>query len=432
MKTRGIVGICVGAAVVVLAFLIVRPDIFVKAYLKSHSGEYNAVYVSQFPTDNIDFESYKTFNLENVYCIETGKSYLRVNECLVACLIKNPHVTKVYVGLNYKTFRPDSLMLAIIDRKEGVAWDIVVPPEYIGNLKNCNHERKTEAIKNVVQKYADRGNVRLMGMIMYPGVDINPMNFDENGLKEYLTVYFIVDSYEISPSNVDERISTFLEFTVAVKESDYPDLSDETWVFFGDSIIANANPTDSIPALMEYFTGVKYVDYSVGGARACITGEEEFDSNTFTTQLDRFEAESPELGENVTVFINFGLNDFFGGCNVNGERNDSYEGAMQRGISRIQELIPNCRIIVSGPEFVNYKEGEALVFENGEVLQVYRDEAEKIAKMRGCFYIDNFSELEINAENASFYLEDSVHFNVNGRYYFVNNVLNDVRGWNGQ
>ena len=103
----------------------------------------------------------------------------------------------------------------------------------------------------------------------------------------------------------------------------YPDWSNQTFVFFGDSILGLQNGSYSIPGVINGLTNATVYNYAIGGTCACDVAPSG-DDYSFKDRLDLFLSQSNINTNDNTVFpysehtdddnlvfvINYGYNDY--------------------------------------------------------------------------------------------------------------------------
>lgn len=412
----------------------VRPDVDKKIDELADSNEYNAIFVSQFSTENIDFSKYKEFfdmDVASVY--HAGCDEERLNIHLAKALEHKDSFQKIYLGLDYLMLEDGSMIIESINNNADIDWEIIISAECIDDIKECDNDLRMSCIKKMLQSFRGMDNIKIISPIFDPGIIFNARNFDENGLGKDLSVNYMLEDYVITDGNMFYNSMRLMSFIDTFDKSSYPDFHDKTLIFFGDSIIANAGENDSIPAVVNYLSGATVHNYSIGGSTASNYNDEK----NLHNQIDSFIAESSQANEKdayfvgQTVFvINMGINDFFAAVPSRGSSEDTYEGAMVNGIKRLREECPGCEIIICEPTYLDYYEGEELTF-GTEVMNDYRAAAKIIAEENDCRFLNNFVDLGINSDNCSEYYEDAVHFNVDGRLLYAENLLKRMKEWYG-
>ena len=412
----------------------VRPDVDKKIDELADSNEYNAIFVSQFSTENIDFSKYKEFfdmDVASVY--HEGCDEERLNIHLAKALEHKDSFQKIYLGLDYLLLEDGSLIIDSINNNSDIDWEIIISAECVDDIKECDNDIKTASIKKMLQAFRGMDNVKIISPIFDPGIIFNARNFDENGLSKDLSINYMLDDYVVTDGNLFFNTKKLLDFVQEFDKSSYPSFENKTLIFFGDSILANAGENDSISAVVNYLSGAKVHDYSIGGSTASNYNDEK----NLHNQIDAFIADSGKeenkndyfVGQTVFV-INMGINDFFAAVPSIGEGEDTYSGALVSGIERLRTQCPGCEIIICEPTYLDYYEGEELTF-GTEVMNDYRAAAKNVAEENDCKFLNNFVDLGINSDNCSEYYEDAVHFNVDGRLLYAENLLKRMKEWYG-
>lgn len=419
------IAICIIAVLAVLAIGMIsmlRPIKMIRVYSDLKSGEYQAIYVSQFPLDNYSMDDYQLFFGEKFYPITVSdKSYLELCEVLALSYVCD--VNDRFVGLSFNGFHESKLLRKVIEKRIDNNWTFNIECLYAGKIKS-DFGKENTALCNFVDDYSSRGNILIGWMGWQEGIICNYNNFNEFGLLSDQTNDFFLGTYKLTSENVLKRCEELKRSVDSFRNNEYtyPDLSGTTVVYLGDSIIANSVPENSIPALLEQFCNTKSVDVSLGGATGGLVRNESND-NTFYTQIEKVPFEElTESGEQIVFVINFGLNDFFGGSPVYGEDEYSYSYAMKENIERIKEEIPTARIYIMSPTYVFGHNG---IKPEGGVneLEDFRQAAIEISEEFGAVYVDNYSDVGINDTNYSDYYVDDMHPNQQGRLMYARNLI---------
>lgn len=421
-KSKYIIVFVAISLVLVGVVSVLRPIKMLRIYSNLKSGEYQALYVSQFPLDNYSMEDYQVFFGENFYPITVSdKSYLEL--CEVLAISYKCNVNDRFVGLSLNNLHESKLFDIIIEKRIDDKWIINIECAFAGKVKNdCGKE--LTALCNLVDDYAYRDNFLIGWMGWQEGIIGNYNNFDDGGLLSNQTNDFFLETYRLKSDNVLDRCEEFKRSVSSFKNNEYtyPDLTGTTVVYLGDSIIANSVPENSIPALLEQFCNTKSVDVSLGGATGGLVRNESND-NTFYTQIEKVPFEElKESREQIVFVINFGLNDFFGGSPVYGEDEYSYSYGMKENIERIKDEIPTARIYIMSPTYVFGHNG---IKPEGGVneLEDFRQAAREIAEELGAVYVDNYSDVGIDESNYSDFYVDDVHPNQQGRLIYARNLI---------
>lgn len=406
---------------------IFKPIKMLRIYSDLKSGEYQALYVSQFPLDNYSMEDYQVFFGEKFYPITVSdKTYLEL--CEVLAISYKCNVNDRFVGLSLNNLHESKLFDKIIEKRIDDKWTFNIECAFAGKVKNdCGKE--LTALCNLVDDYAYHDNFLIGWMGWQEGIIGNYNNFDDKGLRANQTNDFFLETYILKSDNVLDRCEEFKRSVSSFKNNEYtyPDLTGTTVVYLGDSIIANSVPENSIPALLEQHCGTKSVDLSVGGA-SCSVRPDGGRDNTFYEQFEQIPFEQLKASKRQIAFvINFGLNDFFNGSPAKGEDEYAYAFALRENIEKIREEIPDARIYIMSPTYVFGPNG---IKPEGGIndLKEFRQEAKTTAEEIDAVYVDNYNDVGIDETNYSDCYVDDIHPNAQGRLMYARNLIRYMQG----
>ena len=245
-------------------------------------------------------------------------------------------------------------------------------------------------------------------------------------------------TYMLNQTNVNERIDDVIALSEKYNETraSYADLSGKTVIFLGDSVFGNFRNESSIPAFFADMTGASVYNLGIGGVPGVglldpsTTIGASFGFLTGNTGLDTFEricaggksyssfraagnALAESNGTDYVFVIEFGLNDYFSGYDV-----EEYKRALKESIRYIKNSYPEAGIVLLSPGYVGiYDNGYAITGEAGSVLDDYRLAAQSVAKETGCDVLSLTSDFGFTQEDIYTYLlPDAVHYNETGRY----------------
>ncbi len=234
-------------------------------------------------------------------------------------------------------------------------------------------------------------------------------------------------------------------------------LAGKTVVCFGDSLFGMHTGETSAPAYVSERTGATVHNVGFGGCRMSVhpyTGYNEFSmyalakaisdndwsaqdaaassgSSNFPDQLALLK--SIDFGAVDAIVIHYGTNDFTAGAGVSIDNTDdrldtaTLCGALRYSIETLLTAYPALRIFVSLPAFrywtaddgtVSYPDSYTNV--NGNKLPEFAEALAAVAKEYNLPVIDCYYSLGINKLNASAFLSDGVHHNLEGRKRFGN------------
>lgn len=221
-------------------------------------------------------------------------------------------------------------------------------------------------------------------------------------------------------------------------------------VFLGDSIFDANRDGTGVPYLVGKACGANIYNLAIGGTSASVEmGEpqeyEKWESRSFVGIALMLAGEvsdwpiegsrSHEVMQTLDVsktdyfIIEYGLNDFFRGVPLDNPDKSrdltTYVGALRVGISQLKKLVPTATIIICSPHYCQFFDdnkyvGDSNMLHNGQgTLFDYKGSCEYVAKESGSVFVDNYLYLGIDSYNASDYLEDGVHLNIDGRALYA-------------
>ena len=260
---------------------------------------------------------------------------------------------------------------------------------------------------------------------------------------------FYNDKYVITSENAEELLA-LSKALVEERAGDKgeSDALGQVYVFMGDSIFGNTTDTTSIPDVVASYSGAEVFNIALGGLRASYRDDETLNGMILAQnfmdkknelldaesaaykEILRWHAKKNELvtEENLTFFINYGLNDYMGGSVLRGNGNEVYEAAMRNIIELIKVNYCYANIVLLTPSYITYYEhGNAVVNEEGSVLQDYVEVVHNIAEQEDVYLFDVYAELGINAENAEDYLVDKIHHSEQGRLLYGKYICNKMK-----
>ncbi|MEG1847633.1 MAG: SGNH/GDSL hydrolase family protein [Lachnospiraceae bacterium] len=242
-----------------------------------------------------------------------------------------------------------------------------------------------------------------------------------------------------------------------------PDDGITSIVFLGDDVLSNYQGADGIPQQVAYLMAsnpetAKTQVYNIGfpgmyQSTASVYWDEAHSEDAFSlywltksitlqdytllhNTVDTVSAGNPQFAQTLqtlegidfdkvdVITLMYGVNDYLNGRLVTDIADDSniasYSGALNASIKLLKEAFPHIRIIVMSPTYCEVtQDGKTTgcdVTDTGHgTLADYMVAAKTIAVDTNVTYLDNFYGVDINANTAEQYLEDTVHPNAEGR-----------------
>lgn len=339
-------------------------------------------------------------------------------------------------------------ILSYVEKHSAVSFEVMLPFPIIDYWRDKSAEERNTLLtvyRSLIYALTAYPNVT----VYYPGTEEwligNPGNYTDTFVtNEYLTLKLMLLTfcdrhYQVTSDNV----SSYFEQLNAVteKESSYPDLTNWCLVFFGDSIFGNYKGSISIPGAVNGLSGASVYNCAEGGTMA--SNEPDFSVNfpsmaeafinqdlsfleeehQFTIGLKEYLADN-HAGKALCFVINFGLNDYFNGNAVNDLENASYATGLELGLSKLRKAFPNARFLVLSPSYCSiFTNGTEILSQRGSVLTDYVAAALDTARRMNAHGINLYSELGVNSENQSRYLDDGCHLNEAGRFKVAELIL---------
>ena len=245
-------------------------------------------------------------------------------------------------------------------------------------------------------------------------------------------------------------------------------LEGKTVVCFGDSIFGMYRGDTSAPAYVAKFTGATVHNVGFGGCRMSVhplTGYGAFSmwalakaiaENDWSTQDAEAPSGSDYFVEQLVVLksidfnkvdmavIHYGTNDFTAGAGVaidNADDPKDYNtlcGALRYSIETLLDVYPEMSIHVSVPcyRFWTADDGTAIYPDtytnvNGNTLPEFVEALKGVAKEYDLPVIDGYYGLGINKINASAFMDDGVHHNLEGRKRLGEFIGGKLISWDG-
>lgn len=344
-------------------------------------------------------------------------------------------------------------LLETVTARQDVEFVFLLPPyslEYWLALSEEQVRESMDSYRLFCNTFSNLPNVRIYFFGHCDWLIDNPDNYEDvescnTDVLNRLIALSIADAkYLVTPDVLETGLA---ELTVQIEKArqnavEAIDLSQYRVVFFGDSIIGNYSGSMSVPGVITAKTGAETYNCAIGGQSACHV-ELEGVTPGFDVTLSYF------LGENTTAFpekeqfrqevarfrasgqddkklvfvIGYGINDYFSGYPV-GEADEQslqvFTGALNSGITRLQQAYPEAEILLVTPTFVwDFGYGEKVNSDQGGPLAEYARAVLQVAKQKNLLCLNLHEEMGINRENYAMYLEDGTHLNEKGRFLYA-------------
>ena len=230
-------------------------------------------------------------------------------------------------------------------------------------------------------------------------------------------------------------------------------LSGKTVVCFGDSLFGICREETSATSYIAEKTGATVYNVGFSGCRMSqhpTTGYNEFcmyalsdaiynedwtsqDNNVTTAGINYF-TDQLNILKNIDfnkvdiIVIHYGTNDFGGDVEIgqNDPSSTTYTlcGALRHSVENLLKKYPKIKIAISVPVYRFWTTNNMITYSdtytntNGDKLTDFVNALINVAKEYNLAYIDNYYCMGINKINASSFLEDGTHHNIDGRKRF--------------
>lgn len=410
-------------------------------------SEYDTVFLSMYPVDTYEEESFLYYRGMNVLKISNTISSPSMLSRYMRQIAKSGNTVRtVYLGICPDKIGTEALS-ALFSRYPSVTFEVILSypdASYWTELSQSQYEKELQAYTDLLTNLPSGGNIYFWASTRW--LVENPGNYETHWLPNRdiaRTIMLNSDTghgYLATAENGASLAEALAENTASYRSGSgkYADLSNYDIVLFGDSVIGNYTDSASIPGVLQGLTGATVYNCGFGGGRASQSPDELFSLNDFVTAFflgnpsnlpqDKplyqgilsYAADSHQ-GRSQVFVLNFGINDYYVGSPVYGD--DPYDintfaGALRSAARDILTHLPDAQIILCTPNLTfRFEYGQEPLGPEGEVFSDYADAVKKVAEEMGLDVLDNFYELGITPDNISYYLEyDLVHPNATGRF----------------
>ena len=239
-------------------------------------------------------------------------------------------------------------------------------------------------------------------------------------------------------------------------------IKDKVIVNFGDSIFGNRRPPNDISSYISEMTGATVYNCAFGGCRMSAHSRSEFDAfsmyrlayaianNDFSVQdavnvasiadMPSYFTETRALLKSIDfskvdiVTIAYGTNDFDSNVVLNGNDNNTFNGALKYSIETLLTAFPNLQIVLLGQTYRYWYNNGIISYDsdnhensNGNKLTDFVKATNDIANSMHLPFIDNYN-IGINQFNRlNYYNEnDGVHHNENGSKLIAEHIVKEL------
>lgn len=444
--------------------------------LKHLMAEYDTknIMVSMFPMENFALEHFNLYlgidaaRLDSV--LEKGT---QLTGLVKQMLEKNADIERVYIGLDPtemgENYVWDDELTALIRSRENVKFFFLLSYPKVSDLAAMSEDKYAhykEKLAEAVNYIAPASNAWIYYVGAQEWLTVNEDNYaDEERLlddvaRNVFALTWVDGKYRIKSDNVEGQLQALDKLVDNYKAGcyEFKDWSDYHFIYLGDSVIGNYGGPCSIPGVVSYFTNANYYNCAVGGLSATTSSVGGRGINTALDAIfegstevfaDKPQAESfmrqlyedgllseEKQGENLIFFINFGLNDYYGGYEV-GTVTDTTEynflGSLRTAIERLQESCPKAKLVLMTPNPVyEFAYGTESRNGTGEVLEDFVKGMKALAAEMNVTCLDTYVTTGITRDNMWELVADGTHPNEQGRFVFATRIaeyLDSMEWW---
>lgn len=414
---------------------------------------YDSAFISMYPIDGFSSDSFLKYCGLNTYVTShTARTISELNFYMNLIFASENAINTVYIGLCPPDAEDDVAMakalediLSYISAYPTITFEILLPAPSMEEWIAYKEEEifsMLDSYKYVTFCMAPHTNV----LCFFPGDEEwlikNTSNYTENGSfhpiisEKILCTAFCDRLHQINASNSEQILNNLLQMIITEKTtpSVFPDFSDKSIVFFGDSIFGNQNGSYSVPGVIHNFTNASVYNYAVGGTSAIDIKTDTAEDNSFSDILDAFLSQKAfptrdntffpydafnSESSNLLFVINYGYNDYLFCAST-----DDYHAALTTGIERLKTAYPNAEFLLLSPYQCIYSgSGVADPNESNLLVTDYAKEAAQVAVEQNISYLDIDSVLDLTMENHQDYFSDKCHYNEYGRFWLGQTIL---------
>lgn len=422
------------------------------------------IMVSMYPMENYALEYFNLYLGIDVARLDSVlHKGTQLTGLLEQMLEENADIERVYIGLEPEKMGEgylwDDELMALVRSRENVQFYFLLSYPKVSVLANKSleeYERYKETLTEAVHYIAAAPNTRIHYVGAQEWLTVNEDNYLEGErllddvAKNIFALTWVDGKYQVKADSMGTQLQALDKLVENYKAGSYvfKDWSDYHFVYLGDSVIGNYGGPCSIPGVVSYFTNANYYNCAVGGLSATTSDVGGRGINTaldaiFTGEAEVFEdkpqAESfmrklyedgrlaeENQGEKLIFFINFGLNDYYGGYEV-GEVTDTTEynflGSLRTAIERLREKCPKAQIVLMTPNPVyEFNYGTESRNAKGEVLEDFVVGMKALAVAMDVPCLDTYVTTGITRDNMWELVADGTHPNEQGRFVFATRI----------
>ena len=460
-----IVGVFVIAAAVLSFLKPVRSTFIYEDMEMISQEEYEGIFISMYSVEEYSEADFSMFRgVKTIITSGLVSGFAELKEYMEAVFATANNMTNVYFGIdpvklwdsskqNEKTWNKGmrEAFLTFIEANPHITFEIMLPYsglDYWVDMTAKEREQAWSAYSNFVASLEGYSNVLVYFMGAEQWLISNPGNYEEEGkvnpvVAQKLMLFTFCDhQYQISCANLNE---VYGKLTALVEAKDqhpatYPDLSEWTLVFWGDSVIGNYKGSFSVTGAVNGLSGAQVYNYAIGGTQATDRADYQVSFpdmvNLLKTRdmgLSREETQLPyevleNEGNKVCFLVHYGLNDYFNGVAVENPSDlfdaETFAGAVKTGVQELKTNFPKATIILMTPPSCGaFSSGTDINSKVGGLLVDYVAAIQKISQEMDVICMNNYVDLGITEENRDDYMADGIHLNEQGRYVLAQQIV---------
>ena len=425
-------------------------------------GRFTALFLSMYPIRSYDmydlsyWRGLETFKAEMV--MENGRELAGTLEYLQELDIMPD---TVLFGLDPECLEEeypleDSLLKLIRQTPETGYEILFVNPvmAYWVGKEDAQWQAVIDRYEKAAKLLGQEENVKLFFACDREWLVCNDGNYAEDkmpteAVAKTLLAYYTREEYLLTEENRKQRMDAARELIADWRSNDrtMAGLGDRTLVFMGDSTFGNFSDSTAVTGVVENFADAEVINCGYGGMAAAYGDPECPAMGDLLKAIERGDGSGiagtgdgppavaaaaqirqlADSGEETVIFLDFGINDYIKGFPVDGENPyycSAYAGAMRSGIEKLQTIFPKGQLVLVTPNFIKYSNfGTNPVGEEASVFTDYVDALRELAKEYALPVLDIYTELGIDRDNYTDYLQDEIHLNETGRFNMGMGVL---------
>lgn len=473
----GIILFCAMVALVLLVWFVYRvhhvPNDKVRTadVAALSQGDYEVVLMSMYTAEAFEAEEFMQFRgTSAVQAFHNFVNLADIGDYLDKCFSGNMNLSDIYIGLDPYVISSlyghhtslyvkdyESCLTSYIQAHSDVLFEFLLPvysADYLRTLSDSEYTELVNSYRNLVNIYTPYDNVVIYFLGYEEWLITNPGHYGSSHVCKPDILYKIViytfrdRMYCLTRDNMEERFARMTE--LVQQPVDYPDLSEWSIVFFGESVMAYHTGSLSIPGVVGGLTGAETYNCGEGGIPATENPLTFLTFNSMVTRLLERDVtglnedcnfvkglteymQADHEGKKRCFVVAFGLNDYFGGHVVENPEDKydagTYAGALRTGIRTLQDADPDAEILLLTPTYTMlFSGGTEKQSENGGRLTDYVEATLRVAGEMNVYCLDNYGESGINAETQEKYLSDGCHPNEAGSFLLGNCILEYIGG----